>query len=110
MRALIIQIGIALMLMLLGFELNAASMSGLSVRAITNESEVYVHAQLILTLEIKTEMHLQSGSLAKPEISDALIETLTEDEQKEVFEDGVRSVVFTRSYAIFPSKSGTLTI
>lgn len=109
MSARIIPTATALMLMLLSSVLHA-SLSGLSVKAVTDKSEVYVHAQLILTIEIKSQLHLQNGSLGKPEIPDALLENLIEDEQKEIVEDGLRTVVFTRSYAVFPSKAGVLTI
>jgi len=109
MSSRIKKIAQALILLLLGLELHA-SVSGLSIRATTDRSEVYVHAQLILTIEIKSQLHLQNGSLAKPEIPDALMENLIEDEQKEIVEDGIRTLVFVRSYAVFPSKAGLLTI
>jgi hypothetical protein len=97
------------MLILLSSVLHA-SVSGFSIRSFADRSDVYIHAQLIFTIEIKSQLHLQNGSLAKPEIPDALIENLIEDEQKEVIENGQRTLVFTRSYAIFPSKAGALTI
>jgi hypothetical protein len=82
----------------------------LSISARVDTTDVYVQAQAILTIEIKTELSFQNGSLSKPEIPGAIVEPLVEDDQREMVDDGVRTLVFVRSYAIFPSKIGKVTI
>lgn len=96
-------------LMLMGLKL-FASPSGVVVTASTDAREVYVHAQLILTIEIKTELPLRNGSLSKPEITNAIVEPLADNDQKTSEEQGVKTASYIRSYAIFPSEPGTITI
>lgn len=83
---------------------------GISVALKANSSSVYVHAQLIVTIEIKTALALRNGTLGKLDIKDAVIEAISEDEQDEVTENGVVFQIFKRVYAIFPNKAGTLAI
>lgn len=82
---------------------------GLSLVAHLSRDKVYVNAELILNIELKTSRPLRSGNLAKPEIDNGIIESLSENDD-EVLEGGINYQVFRRSYAIFPSKPGTLTI
>lgn len=83
---------------------------GLSLEVFVDKNEVYIHAQVVFRIKITTSLPLRNGSLTKPEISDAIIEPLDEDSQREVIENGKKFHIFERSFAIFPSKSGTLTI
>lgn len=98
----------AAVLALWGITSNADS--GLIIKAMTDKSEVYVHGQLILNIEINTTLNLQNGTLSKPEIPGAILEPLVEDEQREEIINGIRQVTFLRSYAVFLSKAGAVTI
>lgn len=87
----------------------SAAERGLSLVASVNRQKLYVGAELVLNLELKTSRPLRSGNLAKPELADAIVESLSERDE-EVVEGGIHYQVFRRSYAIFPSKTGELTI
>lgn len=82
----------------------------LSVTLKADAPNVYVNAELILTVELKTALALRNGSLGRPEIKDAVIETLVEDEQQEIEENGVTKKIYKRVYAVFPAKPGKLVI
>lgn len=76
----------------------------------TNKDKVYINGKIILNIAIKTTLLLRQGILDKPDIKDAIIEPMAEDELNEVIENGIRYFVFKRSYAIFPAKAGVLSI
>ncbi len=83
---------------------------GIALHVTTDKAKVYQNAELILNIEIKTALPLQSGTLNKPEIKDAIVEPLVEEGQSESIENGIRFIVVKRSYAVFPSKPGRLII
>jgi hypothetical protein len=89
---------------------HSAPNTTVDLSATTDETSVYVNAQVVLTVLLKVAAPMRSGSLAKPEIKNAVIETLLEDEQQEIVEDGITKQLFKRSYAIFPEKPGILII
>ncbi len=91
-------------------EKSSGSERGLSLIASTKTDKVYVNGEIIFNLELKTSLPLRNGNLGKPEIKDAIVETLVEDDNREVMENGIRSQIFHRSYAIYPSKAGELVI
>lgn len=82
----------------------------LSLVATTTSNKVYVNGEIILNLELKTTLPLRNGNLGKPEIKDAIIEPLVEDDNRETTQNGVRTFIFHRSYAIYPAKAGELVI
>lgn len=84
--------------------------SKLSLVATTTNNKVYINGEIILNLELKTTLPLRNGNLGKPEIKDAIIEPLVEDDNREITENGIRTFIFHRSYAIYPAKAGDLTI
>lgn len=83
---------------------------GVFLKVTTDKKEVYINGQLILNIELKTTLPIKNGTLNQPEIADAIVEPLIRDGQKEVIEGGIKYIVFHRSYAIFPTKPGTLRI
>lgn len=83
---------------------------GINLSVTTDKSSVYINAELILNIEIKTRLLLRNGTLSTPEIKDAIVEPLIEDTLSESVENGVKFFIFRRSYAIFPSKVGELKI
>jgi hypothetical protein len=82
----------------------------LSLTLTADQNRVYIHAEILVTVELKTALQLQDGSLSKPEIADAVIETLQEDEQKEEIIDGKKYLVIKRLYALYPTKIGSIEI
>jgi hypothetical protein len=71
----------------------------------------YVQAQVLLTLRIYHSVSLYDDSTLSPlQMSDALVERLGEPRTYEKDINGVRHGVIEIRYAIFPQKSGDLTI
>jgi hypothetical protein len=83
---------------------------GLALVATANREKVYVNSEIIFNLELRTTLPLQEGNLGKPEIPGAIVETLVDDDNRELNEKGIRTQIFRRSYAIYPSKAGELVI
>ncbi len=71
----------------------------------------YVQAQVIYTVRLYHRVQLARGShLSEPQAQDAVIEKLGEDKNYETTLKGIRFSVIERKYAIYPQKSGELTI
>lgn len=75
-----------------------------------DKKSLYINAQLVLTIKIKTRLSLHDGSISMPEISNAIIETIVENSVEESIENGIRYQIYKRVYAVFPSKVGELSI
>lgn len=76
-----------------------------------DHDSVYVQAQVVLTLRIYHSVSLYDDSTLSPlQMSDALVERLGEPRTYEKDINGVRHGVIEIRYALFPQKSGTLTI
>jgi hypothetical protein len=72
---------------------------------------VYVQAQVVLTLRIYHSVSLYDDSTLSPlQMNDALVERLGEPHTYEKDINGIRHGVIEIRYALFPQKSGTLTI
>ena len=71
----------------------------------------WVQSQFIYTIRLLRTVGINNASLTEPETSDpdAIIQLLGED-QYQTTRSGTRYDVFERRYAIFPQKSGQLTI
>lgn len=80
----------------------------LSVTA--DRDRVYVNGELIVNIVIKTPLSLRNGTLSKLDIKDAIIEPLVDGERSEMVEQGIKYHLFKQTFAIFPSKPGTLII
>ena len=70
----------------------------------------YLQAQVIYTLKLYRKIDLAKGNLSEPELPDAVIEKLADDNNYTTQLSGVTYAVTERKYAIFPQKSGTSTI
>lgn len=70
----------------------------------------YLQSQVIYTLKLYTRVDIAQARLSEPELADAVIEKLGDDSNYTSQVNGVDYSVTERSYAIFPQKSGTLTI
>jgi len=75
-----------------------------------SKNEVYVQAQLIYTVRLFQRVSLAKASLTEPQADHAMVEKLGEDTQFNTQINGVNYTVTERKYAIFPQKSGPLTI
>lgn len=70
----------------------------------------YVQAQVLYTLRFYRRVQIAQASLNDPEIDHAIIEKLGNDNNFKTEINGVSYAVTERRYAIFPQKSGKLTI
>lgn len=81
------------------------------IDASLDQDSVYVQAQVLLTLRIYHSVSLYDDSTLSPlQMSDALVERLDEPRTYEKDINGIRHGVIEIRYALFPQKSGALTI
>lgn len=70
----------------------------------------YVQQQILYTVRLYYKIPLIEGNLTEPEIDNAVIERLGNDTQYNTTLNGQNYQVIERQYAIFPERSGELTI
>ena len=70
----------------------------------------YIQSQVFYTMRLYTKVDISQARLNEPELTDAVIERLGEDSSYNTQVNGVNYSVTERRYAIFPQKSGQLTI
>lgn len=81
------------------------------IDASLDQEVAYVQAQVVLTLRIYHSVSLYDDSTLSPlQMGDALVERLGEPRTYEKDINGVRHGVIEIRYAVFPQKSGNLTI
>ncbi len=81
------------------------------IDASVDQESVYVQAQVILTLRIHHSVSLYDDSTLSPlQMPAALVERLGEPRMYEKTINGIRHGVIEVRYALFPQKSGELTI
>ena len=69
-----------------------------------------IQSQVLYTLKLFRKIDLAKASLSDPELNDAVIEKLGDDANYTTQVSGVTYMVIERKYAIFPQKSGVITI
>lgn len=76
------------------------------------KQEVFEQSQLIYTIRLYRSVNLYQGILNEPKVNDpdALVERLNEDREYDQMTNGTHYVVLERTYSIFPSRPGTLTV
>lgn len=75
-----------------------------------NPVKTYVQSQVLYTLRFFRRVNIAEASLKDPEIADAVVTKLDEDKSYRREVNGIEYAVTERNYAIFPQKSGQLTI
>ncbi|MEC4747600.1 BatD family protein [Methylomicrobium sp. Wu6] len=70
----------------------------------------YLQAQILYTVRIYTRVEIARASINEPEQADAVIEKLGDDKNFQTQVKGGNYMVTERRYAIFPQKSGMITI
>lgn len=73
-------------------------------------TKAYVQSQVLYTLRFYRRVNIAEASLKDPEIADAVVTKLDEDKSYRRELNGVEYAVTERNYAIFPQKSGQITI
>jgi hypothetical protein len=74
------------------------------------QGDSYVQQQILYTTRLYYRVPLVEASFSKPTIDNAVVEQLGDDRQYDTTIDGQRYQVVERRYAIFPERSGKLTI
>ncbi|TAN66474.1 MAG: protein BatD [Methylobacter sp.] len=75
-----------------------------------NPQSPYVQSQVLYTVRLYRRVEIAQASLNEPELGDAVIEKLGDDSNYNTQINGVNYLVTERKYAIFPQKSGSVTI
>ncbi len=70
----------------------------------------YVQSQVLYTVRLYRRVDIAQAGLNEPELGDAVIEKLGDDSNYNTQINGVNYLVTERKYAIFPQKSGSVTI
>jgi len=75
-----------------------------------NTPTPYIQEQVIYTLKLFRKVNISGASLTEPVLENAVIVRLDEDKNYETQHNGENYVVVERHYAIFPQKSGKMSI
>jgi len=75
-----------------------------------NPINAYVQAQILYTVRLYHRINLAQATLSDPEIDNAVVEKIGDDNQYNTKIKGMTYRVTERKYAIFPQQSGTMTI
>lgn len=75
-----------------------------------NPESPYVQSQVLYTVRLYRRIDIAQAALNEPELGDAVIEKLGDDSNYNTQINGVNYLVTERKYAIFPQKSGSVTI
>ncbi|TAK64258.1 BatD family protein [Methylobacter sp.] len=75
-----------------------------------NPESLYVQSQVLYTVRLYRRVDIAQAALNEPELGDAVIEKLGDDSNYNTQINGVNYLVTERKYAIFPQKSGSVTI
>jgi hypothetical protein len=74
------------------------------------DASPFVQQQILYTMRLYYRVPLIEGTLTDPQSENAVVERLGDDVRYTTTRDGERYQVVERQYAIFPEKSGTLSI
>ncbi|MCJ0975899.1 BatD family protein [Pseudomonas sp. PS1] len=92
-------------------ENDGGQLAPIFIDASLDQDSVYVQAQVVLTLRIYHSVSLYDDSTLSPlQMPDALVERLGDPKTYEKDINGIRHGVIEVRYALFPQKSGELTI
>jgi len=80
------------------------------VEAVVDTTEPWVQSQVVLTLSVFQAIELVNGGMDMPYGNDLVVERIGEDVQRNESRDGRQYLVTDRRFALFPQKSGALTI
>jgi len=72
--------------------------------------KVFVQSQVLFTLRFYRRVNIENASLKDPELTDAVVTKLDEDKSYKKELHGVPYLITERHYAVFPQKSGQLTL
>ena len=80
------------------------------IEASVDTTTPWVQSQVLMTLKVFQAIEIVDGGLDVPEADDLLVERLGEDIRSTETRDGRQYSVTTRRFALFPQKSGEITL
>ncbi len=89
---------------------SAKSNEDLYLQVKVTPEQPYVQSQVIYTVRVYRRVEITQASLGEPELTDAVVEKLSQDSEFNTVVNGVSYLVTERKYAIFPQKSGVMAI
>jgi hypothetical protein len=89
---------------------NAGINEELFLQVSVNTEMPYIQEQVIYTLKLFSKVKISQAALTEPVLNDAVIIRLGEDKNYSTQYNGENYVVIERKYAIFPQKSGYMSI
>jgi hypothetical protein len=75
-----------------------------------DDTTPYVQGRVLLTARIVAGPELLEGHLSDPQVEGAVLERVGEDTSYQTLVDGQPGIAIERRYAVFPQRSGTLSI
>jgi hypothetical protein len=101
----------------LGLDVVPASQAGqlgqsrpVMVEVEAEPKDPFVQGQVIYTVRLLYRVPLRRASLSDPTADNAMIQKLGDDQHYTTYRDGQRYQVIERRYAVFPQRSGTVSI
>jgi hypothetical protein len=101
----------------LGLDVVPASQAGqlgqsrpVMVEVDAEPKDPFVQGQVIYTVRLLYRVPLRQASLSDPTSDNAMIQKLGDDKHYSTYRDGQRYEVVERRYAVFPQRSGTVSI
>ena len=80
------------------------------VEAVVDTTEPWVQSQVIMTLRVFQGIDIVDGGLDVPAADDLVVEPLGDDTRTSEVRDGRKYSVTERRFAVFPQRSGSITI
>lgn len=95
-----------------GAQKSDAQAKDLFLEVTAKPEKTYVQSQVIYTVRFFRSVEISGASLTEPQLSasDAVVEKLGDDQTSETTRQGTRYLVVDRRYALYPQRSGTITI
>ncbi len=90
------------------FQSGLAEPKDIYLEVSANSQDVYVQAELLLTVKLFRAVNLVQAQLTEVDVPHAIIKKMGDDKSYETVRDQRRFVVTERRYAIFPEQSGVL--
>jgi hypothetical protein len=91
-------------------ELPTGASRDIFVEASIDTETPWVQSQVLMTLRVFQAIEIVDGGLDVPEAEDLVVERLGEDVRANEIRDGRQYNVTTRRFALFPQKSGEITL
>lgn len=93
-----------------GSQLDASQQDDVIMTTEVNEKKPYINQQVLYTVKLYTYKRMLDAVYQEPKVENALLIPLGDAKRYHSIQNNINYVVEEQTYAIFPQKSGTLTI